>query len=665
MPTMTDVFGGPQVNPGVTAFRAMTLLVDQTLVWPLQDSTVPDVVASLLIITSSAAGKTLTMPAANQWSNGPICIIANLSANSIDVDDGAGGPLVTIASGVYQYLYIKDNSTAAGVWGSYTFGTGTSQADANALAGLGLVVLLNKLNVQHPVVTKTLDYTILASDRASVLVWAGGAGNFTFDPTVDGMFVGVRNAGSGVLNIPVSSGTINGAASVALQPGEACFVFGNGTNAFTVGEGRPTTFPITRILIDVAGTGDYTESATEAANLIQEFTGTLTGARNVIVPTAPGIYFATNSTTGAFSLTIKTAAGTGVVLEQGKRIILTCDGTNVVNSTPWLTPMADLAMGGYKFLNCAAAAALDQFATLAQVQNASANYAADSGAANAYVAAFTPAVTSLVAGQRFLVKAANANTASSTVNPNGLGATAIKRFTPYGLYNLVGGEICASQMMDLSYDGTQFQLMNPAQNGIPGEIMAFGGATVPVGYVLAYGQAVSRTVVYDAVFARYSTTWGVGDGSTTFNLPDLRGRALIGKDDMGGAAANRVTNAISGIAATAVGSSGGSQSLTAHTHTGPSHTHDMGNHTHLVTDHIHSLGSAQSAGPTTAGAGGNSVAIQSGSTVTAGISGGAPQSGVPSTNTTSASGTGATSSTGSGASENMIPCAVVLWCIKL
>lgn len=61
-----------------------------------------------------------------------------------------------------------------------------------------------------------------------------------------------------------------------------------------------------------------------------------------------------------------------------------------------------------------------------------------------------------------------------------------------------------------------------------GTITMFGATTVPSsGWLLCQGQAVSRTT-YAGLFAVISTTWGVGDGSTTFNLPDLRGRAPIG-----------------------------------------------------------------------------------------------------------------------------------------
>jgi microcystin-dependent protein len=68
-----------------------------------------------------------------------------------------------------------------------------------------------------------------------------------------------------------------------------------------------------------------------------------------------------------------------------------------------------------------------------------------------------------------------------------------------------------------------------AANGVPaGAITAFGGASAPTGWLLCDGSAVNRTT-YATLFALFSTTYGVGDGSTTFNLPDLRGRTIVGK----------------------------------------------------------------------------------------------------------------------------------------
>jgi microcystin-dependent protein len=84
--------------------------------------------------------------------------------------------------------------------------------------------------------------------------------------------------------------------------------------------------------------------------------------------------------------------------------------------------------------------------------------------------------------------------------------------------------------------------MASASSGIPAGILApFAGSTAPDGWLLCDGSAVSRTT-YSSLFAVVAATYGAGDGSTTFGLPDLRGRMALGLDNMGGTSAGRVTN---------------------------------------------------------------------------------------------------------------------------
>ena len=76
-----------------------------------------------------------------------------------------------------------------------------------------------------------------------------------------------------------------------------------------------------------------------------------------------------------------------------------------------------------------------------------------------------------------------------------------------------------------------------------GLVVSYAGTTAPNSrWLLCDGAAVSRTT-YATLFALVSTSFGIGDGSTTFNLPDLRGRAVFGLDNLGGSSANRITDA--------------------------------------------------------------------------------------------------------------------------
>ncbi len=108
-------------------------------------------------------------------------------------------------------------------------------------------------------------------------------------------------------------------------------------------------------------------------------------------------------------------------------------------------------------------------------------------------------------------------------------------------------------------------------SGVPtGAILAFSAATAPAGYLLCDGAAVSRTT-YAALFTLIGASYGAGDGSTTFNLPDLRGRPPVGLGTLSDVSTLGNNDGV------AVGSR-----TPKHTHTGPSHTHTGPSHTHTT-----------------------------------------------------------------------------------
>jgi microcystin-dependent protein len=111
-----------------------------------------------------------------------------------------------------------------------------------------------------------------------------------------------------------------------------------------------------------------------------------------------------------------------------------------------------------------------------------------------------------------------------------------------------------------------------------GTITMYGAATPPGGWLICDGSAVSRTA-FSNLFSIISTTYGTGDGSSTFNLPNLQGRFPLGLGpthplaSIGGEEMHALTVA----------------ELAAHAHTLSTHTHTMGNHTHLGVNHLHDL----------------------------------------------------------------------------
>lgn len=98
-------------------------------------------------------------------------------------------------------------------------------------------------------------------------------------------------------------------------------------------------------------------------------------------------------------------------------------------------------------------------------------------------------------------------------------------------------------------------------NNFVGMEADFAGTTAPTGWLLEFGQAISRTT-YAALFAVTGTIYGVGDGTTTFNLPDKRGRVTAGQDNMGGTSANRLTGLSGGVDGDVLGGTGGLETHT-------------------------------------------------------------------------------------------------------
>jgi len=332
-------FTGNVIQPTDVSYRSVTLAANTQLQWPINGNATDDYAARIMDVTTSSAGLSLFMPPANQTSVGNDALIRNVGANSFTVKTFDGvGTIITIAAGEAKYVYIKTNATEQGTWGNIAFGTGTSAADAASLAGAGLVASGSTLNQSHPSSSLTAAYTFLTTDRSRTLVWSGGATTATLplaSTTGDNWFVLFKNNGTGTVTIGTTSAqNIDGAVSKAFAPGESAFIVSTGTQYVTVGYGVSTQFEF-GVLTKPVTTGTYTLTASEAANTIQIYTGTLTGNVTIIVPPVINLYVISNQcAAGAFTLTISTGAvgaSTATVPAAGQATLI-CDATNMLNA---------------------------------------------------------------------------------------------------------------------------------------------------------------------------------------------------------------------------------------------------------------------------------------------------------------------------------------------
>lgn len=349
MTSFTDVFTGSPISPGEVSYRAFSIAVDTTL--SANDrSTSTNGAARVMDVTATVGSLTLRLPAANLLASGFAYIITNVGSNTFTVAGNGGAVLATVDAGEQWQFYVTSNTTAAGAWRSVQFGAGTSSASAGALAGAGLKAEGALLSVKQEVSTFNSSTTAGTGDRGKVLTWTGGSGTLDLPAagTVGADWVaGLKNAGSGTLAITPASGTIDGTSSVQLAPTESTYVVTDGTNYYTVGAGRSSSFSFTYLAIAVAGTGTYTLSAVEQNKTSYKFTGILTGNRTIVVPTTVQQYWIDNATSGAFTLTVKTSAGAGVAVTQGQRAILYCDGTDVLDAdTAGISTPIAIADGG-------------------------------------------------------------------------------------------------------------------------------------------------------------------------------------------------------------------------------------------------------------------------------------------------------------------------------
>ena len=341
MTTYVNPFTGQTVSPSSVSYESLSLTANTTLEWPINgnDNTPA---SSIIDVTATSSGTgtgwLLELPPATQVSTGQSIIVRNVGSQLFTVTDNGGNTIVAINSGVAEFIFLTDNTTVNGIWASVVFGAGTSSANAGALAGYGLTAIGLTLNQAYNVTNYYSNSALTAASRAQFEVWAGGVGTFTLPSAAtigNNWFTIIRNSGSGVLTLtPSGTDTIDGNVNMQLQLTESVVVVSNGSTGFnTYAYGRSNSFAFTQLAQVVTG-GTLTLTAAQGANIIQEYSGALTSNQIVVLPSTVQLYSLQNGTTGAYTLTFKTAGiGSTVSVGQGQTAFVVCDGTNVYSTT--------------------------------------------------------------------------------------------------------------------------------------------------------------------------------------------------------------------------------------------------------------------------------------------------------------------------------------------
>ena len=133
--------------------------------------------------------------------------------------------------------------------------------------------------------------------------------------------------------------------------------------------------------------------------------------------------------------------------------------TGSISKDGQTTPTGNLPMGGYAHTGVADATVRTQYGTAGQIQDSAFTYLTSPAGTNAMTATAALGMSAYVTGQRFFFVAPATNTGACTLNINAIG---VKSVTKQGATALVAGDIVSGAVVQVVYDGTQFQLLNPA-----------------------------------------------------------------------------------------------------------------------------------------------------------------------------------------------------------
>lgn len=264
-----EVFGAGAVQTAYVSFLALDI-TDHSLelVWPNSYVNLPYskdgvfynvLAASMTVVCGQGNFHSVTIPDATASSVGSNFIITNIGASEFNVLNNEGEILFSLpAEGESNSYWVQltDNSTRGGIWQYVAFGAGSTSADANTLSGLGLVAIGTTLNTNMAVQSKNLPYTVVAEDRASLIIWTGGSAAITLPAIASvpaGFYVSFNNEGTGVLTLtgpnPPADAKIDNENTLTVSTQQSLFLISDGIQWWTLGFGQP---PASSLFVDGA-----------------------------------------------------------------------------------------------------------------------------------------------------------------------------------------------------------------------------------------------------------------------------------------------------------------------------------------------------------------------------------------------------------------------------
>lgn len=367
--TYTSPFTGDLVQPTDVSYQELNLTADVQLAWP---SYVPPnsgyiPLSRIIDVTEDAAGYIINLPPANQGALGTDVLIRNKGSDLIYVNNFDNVESASIAAGEARYFYLTDNSTEGGYWENFTYGTGTSSADAASLAGNGLKSLLGKLVTSNNIVQISAAPTLSETSRALAYVWTGGADTVNLPVTTNissGWYIMFRNNGTGTITVqPQGLSQINDVSTVQFNPGDSGIIIfdSNTNNFFTVGLAPSDHTTFSSATYDVDSIVGPTLDLAGYAPTIQTYVA-LSGTRStdleVDLPAVTELYvFVNNTNQSVYSISFKIAGssqdpipvssgGTALVLSDGNLLYL----LSSANSTSFQAINGSASAPSYSFI---------------------------------------------------------------------------------------------------------------------------------------------------------------------------------------------------------------------------------------------------------------------------------------------------------------------------